>query len=124
VAESEIRVGAVTTISLRRLKGDSGSDVSLAPTQAAVKRILPTSFTRPKYEHRRRGRAWRHGCDSQREGGDDERTVRDEVMLDSLSPEDLVRFIAEAKVTAHSNTRTSSDLRIGRRLRTSRFFTR
>ncbi len=95
-----IRLGAGTMISLRRLKTEARGDMSIAPNQALVKRMLPEELLRDK-KYDIGGMIAQGGMGailSAREVTID-RTVAMKVMLDSLSSVDHVRFIAEAKVT-------------------------
>ena len=95
-----IRLGVGTMISLRRLKSEVRSDMSIAPNQALVKRMLPEELLREK-KYDIGGMIAQGGMGailSAREVTIG-RTVAMKVMLDSISSGDHVRFIEEAKVT-------------------------
>src|SRR5207302_507517 len=76
-------------------------DVSLAPQTAAVKRLLPEEFLRDK-KYDIGGVIAQGGMGAILDAKETvtERTVAMKVMLDGSSPDDLTRFVAEAKVTA------------------------
>lgn len=94
----KIQVGSVS-IELRRLKTVS-PDVSLAPSAAVRREILPEEFLREKrYEIDGVVAEGGMGAILAAKEATIERTVAMKVMLDASSPDDLVRFVAEAKVT-------------------------
>ncbi len=95
----KIQVGAAT-IELHRVKAASSSDHSLTPQTAAVRKILPEEFLRErKYDIGGVVAQGGMGAILNAREATIERTVAMKVMLDSSSPADLGRFIAEAKVT-------------------------
>ena len=96
----KIQVGAAT-VELRRVKSVPPPDVSLAPSQAAVQRLLPEESLRDK-KYAIGGVIAQGGMGAILDAKDSatERTVAMKVMLDGSSPDDLTRFVAEAKVTA------------------------
>jgi eukaryotic-like serine/threonine-protein kinase len=96
----KIQVGAAT-VELRRVKTVPPPDVSLAPAQAAVQRLLPEELLRDK-KYAIGGVIAQGGMGAILDAKDSatERTVAMKVMLDGSSPDDLTRFVAEAKVTA------------------------
>ena len=76
-------------------------DVSLAPQTAAVRRLLPEEFLRDKkYDIGQIVAQGGMGAILDAKDATTERRVAMKVMLDSSSPGDLTRFVAEAKVTA------------------------
>ena len=96
----KIQVGAAT-LELRRVKAATSSDYSLAPQTAAVRSMLPEEFLREKKYHI--GGVVAQGgmgaiLDAKEATTD--RTVAMKVMLDGSSPDDLARFVSEARVTA------------------------
>jgi len=96
----KIQIGAAT-VTLRRLKTPEEPGETLAPDTAAIRRLLPPEFLREaKYEIG--GVVARGGMGAILDAREatTERTVAMKVMLDSNSPDDLARFVAEAKVTA------------------------
>jgi serine/threonine protein kinase/WD40 repeat protein len=96
----KIQVGAAT-IELRRLKTDSSPDHTLAPQTAALRTMLPEEFLRDK-KYAIGGVVAQGGMGAILDAREatTERTVAMKVMLDGSSPEDLTRFVSEAKVTA------------------------
>jgi len=81
-------------------EGLEDPDVSLAPATATVRRALPENCLREKSTRLEvwcNKAAWSDSrCHVQ---VTIERTVAIEVMLDGDSPDDLLRFIAEARIT-------------------------
>ena len=96
----KIQVGSAT-VELRRIKTVPALDVSLAPSTATVKRLLPEEFLREK-RYDIGGVVAQGGMGAILDARETttERTVAMKVMLDGSSPDDLTRFVAEAKVTA------------------------
>ena len=96
----KIQVG-MATIELRRVKTASSSDHSLAPQTAAVRSMLPEEFLREK-KYIIGGVVAQGGMGAilDAQEATTERTVAMKVMLDGSSPDDLARFVSEAKVTA------------------------
>ena len=95
----KIQVGTAT-IELRRLKAEV-SDMSLAPTQALVKRVLPEEFLREKkYGIGKVVAKGGMGAILNAREATAEYTVAMKVMLDSNDADGLSRFLNEAKVTA------------------------
>jgi len=96
----KIQIGAAT-LETRRLKTAQSPDVSLAPSTAAVQRLLPEELLREKKYHIGRVVA-QGGMGAILDARDDatQRGVAMKVMLDGSSPDDLARFVAEARVTA------------------------
>src|SRR5471030_220691 len=75
-------------------------DATLAPSTAAVKRLLPEEFLREKkYDIGGVVAQGGMGAILNAKEVNIERVVAMKVMLDSSSPDDLTRFVAEAKVT-------------------------
>ncbi|MEO6752767.1 MAG: FHA domain-containing serine/threonine-protein kinase, partial [Chthoniobacteraceae bacterium] len=94
----KIQVGTAT-IELRRLKVEV-SDLSLAPAQAMVKRMLPEEFLREKkYDIGKVVAQGGMGAILNAKDATLERTVAMKVMLDSNDADGLARFLNEAKVT-------------------------
>ncbi len=95
----KIKVGSAT-VELRRLKGGVSPDESLAPQTAAVRQMLPDEFLREK-KYEIGGMVARGGMGAILDAKEAtiERKVAMKVMLDGSSQEDLVRFVAEAKIT-------------------------
>ena len=95
----KIQVGTAT-IELRRLKGEV-SDLSLAPSAAMVKRVLPEEFLREK-KYDIGGVVAQGGMGAILNAKDAtiERTVAMKVMLDTNDADGLARFLNEAKITA------------------------
>jgi serine/threonine protein kinase len=96
----KIQVGSAT-IELRRLKTAPPPDVSLAPAQAAVQRLLPEDLLREKkYDIGKVVAQGGMGAILDAQDAATQRSVAMKVMLDGSSPDDLSRFVAEARVTA------------------------
>ncbi len=94
----KIQVGTAT-IELRRLKHEV-SDMSLAPSAAMVKRVLPEEFLREKkYDIGKVVAQGGMGAILNARDATIERTVAMKVMLDSNDADGLARFLNEAKVT-------------------------
>jgi serine/threonine protein kinase len=96
----KIRVGAAT-VSLRRLQGEAPTDMSLAPAQQTIRRMLPPELLREK-KYDIGGVFARGGMGSildAREAAT-ERAIAMKVMLDTNDAGAVTRFIVEAKVTA------------------------
>ncbi len=95
----KIQVGAAT-IELRRVKTAPSIDTSLAPSTAAVQRLLPEELLRDrKYDIGGVIAQGGMGAILDAREAAIQRGVAMKVMLDGSSPGDLVRFIAEARVT-------------------------
>jgi serine/threonine protein kinase len=95
----KIQVGAAT-VELRRIKTVPPPDVSLAPSTAAVKQLLPEEFLHEKkYDIGGVVAQGGMGAILNAREANIERMVAMKVMLDGSSPDDLSRFVAEAKVT-------------------------
>ena len=103
------------SIDLRRLKVEV-SDMSLAPTQAVVKRVLPEEFLREKkYGIGKVIAQDGMGAIINAKDAAIEHTVAMQVMLDSNSSDDLVLFLNEAKVTGqleHSSIAPVNELSV------------
>ncbi len=96
----KIQIG-VATVELRRLKAISSPDVTLAPQAATVQRLLPDEALREKkYAIGQVVAQGGMGAILDARDAATDRHVAMKVMLDGSSPDDLTRFIAEAKVTA------------------------
>lgn len=96
----KIQIGAAT-VELRRIKAVPEPDVSLAPTTETVRRVLPTEFLHEKkYDIGGVVAQGGMGAILNAKEATTERTVAMKVMLHAPSPEDMVRFISEAKLTA------------------------
>jgi len=96
----KIQVGAAT-IELHRIKTVPPPDESLAPTTAAIQRLLPEEFLKDKkYDIGKVVAQGGMGAILDAKDATTERRVAMKVMLDGSSPDDLIRFVAEAKVTA------------------------
>ena len=94
----KIQIGAAT-IELRRLAVEV-SDLSLAPGAAMVRRVLPEEFLRgKKYDIGGVVAQGGMGAILDAKEATIERKVAMKVMLDGSPPDDLARFIAEAKIT-------------------------
>ena len=94
----KILVGAAT-IELRRLKVEV-SDMSLAPSAAVVRRVLPEAFLREKkYDIGKVVARGGMGAILDAKEAAIERTVAMKVMLDTHDPDALLRFLNEAKIT-------------------------
>ncbi len=94
-----IQIGS-TTVELRRQKTLPLPDVSLAPSVAITHAILPEELLRGrKYDITGVVAQGGMGAILNAKEGTIERSVAMKVMLDGSSPDDLVRFIAEARVT-------------------------
>ena len=95
----KIQIGAAT-IELRRIKSLPLPDVSLAPSAAAVQRLLPEVLLRDKkYDIGKVVAQGGMGAILDAREATIERRVAMKVMLDSSNPDDLARFVAEAKIT-------------------------
>ncbi len=95
----KIQVGTAT-IELRRLKVEV-SDMSLAPSAAMVRRVLPEEFLREKkYDIGKVVAQGGMGAILNAREATTERTVAMKVMLDSNDADGLARFLNEAKITA------------------------
>ena len=96
----KIKIGAAT-IEVRRLKAVPSPDVSLAPQTAAVQRLLPEELLREKkYDIGKVVAQGGMGAILDVRDAATQRGVAMKVMLDSSSPDDLSRFVAEARITA------------------------
>jgi serine/threonine protein kinase/Leucine-rich repeat (LRR) protein len=96
----KIQIGSAT-VELRRIKSVPPPDGSLAPQTAAMQRLLPEEFLREKkYDIGKVVAQGGMGAILDARDTTTERRVAMKVMLDGSSPDDLTRFIAEAKVTA------------------------
>ena len=96
----KIQIGAAT-IELRRVKTVPAPDVSLAPQTAAVQRLLPEEFLHEKkYDIGKVVAQGGMGAILDVRDAATQRRVAMKVMLDGSSPEDLARFVAEARVTS------------------------
>jgi len=96
----QIQVGAAT-VELRRLRAEPSPEASLAPAQAAVQRLLPDESLRDKkYAIGRIVAQGGMGAILDAHDAATQRSVAMKVMLDGSSPDDLMRFVAEARVTA------------------------
>jgi serine/threonine protein kinase len=95
----KVQLGAAT-LEFRRLKATASPDVSLAPSTAALRAVLPEELLREK-RYAIGGVVAQGGMGAILDAKEAaiERTVAMKVMLDGSSPDDLVRFVAEAKVT-------------------------
>ena len=88
------------TMELHRLKTAPAPDVSLAPSALALRENLPEEFWREKkYDIGGVVAQGGMGAILDAKEATIERTVAMKVMLDGSSPDDLLRFIAGAKVT-------------------------
>ncbi len=95
----KIQIGTAT-IELRRLKVEV-SDMSLAPAQAMVRRMLPEEFLREKrYDIGKVVARGGMGAILDAREATTERTVAMKVMLDTNDAGDIARFLNEAKITA------------------------
>jgi serine/threonine protein kinase len=95
----KIRIGAAT-VTLRRLQGEQPEDMSLAPAQQAVRRMLPAEMLREKkYDIGAVVARGGMGAILDAREAAIERKVAMKVMLDTNDAGDIARFIAEAKVT-------------------------
>jgi len=96
----KIQIGAAT-VELRRIKTALEPDATLASSTAAVKRLLPEELLHEKkYEIGGVVAQGGMGAILDAKESATERVVAMKVMLDGSSPDDLTRFVAEAKVTA------------------------
>ncbi len=98
-AEERIHLGPAT-LEIRLMPGSASPALSLGSKREALRKLLPPEFLRErKYEI---GKVVAQGgmgaILSTRESTID-RTVAMKVMLDGATPEDLLRFISEAKIT-------------------------
>ena len=95
----KIRIGAAS-VTLRRLQGEQPTDMSLAPAQMAIRRMLPAEMLREK-KYDIGGVVARGGMGAILDAREAaiERRVAMKVMLDTNDADDIARFIAEAKVT-------------------------
>jgi len=96
----KIQIG-LATIELRRIKDTSSIEYSLPPQTALVRDVLPEQFLRDK-KYDIGGVVAQGGMGAILEAREETtgRTVAMKVMLHSDSPEDVLRFVAEAQVTA------------------------
>jgi len=95
----KIQIGSAT-MELHRIKSVPPPDVSLAPQTAAMQRLLPEEFLREKkYDIGKVVAQGGMGAILDAREATIERRVAMKVMLDGSSPDDLTRFIAEAKIT-------------------------
>ncbi len=95
----KIQIGAAT-VELRRLKTATLPDTTIAPQTATVQRLLPDEFLREKkYDIGRVVAQGGMGAILDAREATIERRVAMKVMLAGSSPDDLSRFIAEAKIT-------------------------
>ena len=95
----KIRIGAAT-ITLRRLQGEQPTDMSLAPAQQAIRRMLPAEILREKkYDIGTVVARGGMGAILDAREAAIERKVAMKVMLDTNDAGDIARFVAEAKVT-------------------------
>jgi serine/threonine protein kinase/Leucine-rich repeat (LRR) protein len=95
----KIQIGAAI-VEVRRSKTVASSDVSLDPQTAAVQRLLPDELLREKkYDIGKVVARGGMGAILDAKEAAIERRVAMKVMLDGSSPDDLVRFVAEAKIT-------------------------
>ena len=96
----KIEIGPAT-IELRRLKDASSADFSLPPQSAIVRKALPEHFLHDKkYDIGGVVAQGGMGAILDAREATTGRTVAMKVMLQSDSPDDVLRFVAEAKVTA------------------------
>ena len=95
----KIRVGTAT-VTLRRLQGEAPTDMSLAPAQRTIRRMLPAELLREK-KYDIGAVVARGGMGSILDAREAaiERRVAMKVMLDTNDADAVSRFIAEAKVT-------------------------
>jgi serine/threonine protein kinase/Leucine-rich repeat (LRR) protein len=94
-----IQVGAAT-IELHRLKVVPLPDITLAPQTVAMQRLLPEEFLRErKYDIGKVVARGGMGAILDAREAAIERRVAMKVMLDASSPDDLIRFVAEARIT-------------------------
>jgi len=95
----KIQIGAAT-LELRRVKASLPADVSLAPQTAAVQRLLPEELLREKkYDIGQVVAQGGMGAILDARETTIERRVAMKVMLNGSNPDDLTRFVAEAKIT-------------------------
>jgi serine/threonine protein kinase/tetratricopeptide (TPR) repeat protein len=95
----KIQIGSAT-VELHRIKSIPPPDVSLAPQTMAMQRLLPEEFLREKkYDIGKVVAQGGMGAILDARESTIERRVAMKVMLDGSSPDDLTRFIAEAKIT-------------------------
>ena len=95
----KIQIGTAT-IELRRLRHEA-TDMSLAPAQAMVRRVLPEEFLREKkYDIGKVIAQGGMGAILDAREATTERTIAMKVMLDTADADALVRFLNEAKITA------------------------
>jgi len=96
----KIQIGAAT-VELRRLKTALEPEATLASSTASVQRLLPEEFLHEK-KYEIGGVVAQGGMGAILDAKEmvTERVVAMKVMLDRSSPDDLTRFVAEAKVTA------------------------
>src|ERR1700733_12452851 len=95
----KIQIGSAR-VEIRRIKTVPPPDVSLAPQTAAVQRLLPEDFLREKkYDIGKVVAQGGMGAILDAREAAIERRVAMKVMLDGSSPDDLTRFVAEAKIT-------------------------
>ena len=95
----KIQIGG-STIELRRVKGATSGPEAVAPPTSAVRKVLPEEFLREKkYDIGGVIAQGGMGAILNAKEATIERTVAMKVMLDTTAPENLLRFIAEAKIT-------------------------
>lgn len=96
----KVQLGSVM-LEARRLKAPSDSAQTLSPQEETVRRILPDEFLREKkYDIGGLVAQGGMGAILDAREATTERTVAMKVMLHAPSADDVMRFIAEAKVTA------------------------
>ena len=96
----KVQVGTAT-VSLRRKKSAAEPDTTMAPATEALRRLLPEEFLRgQKYDIGGVVAQGGMGAILDAREATTGRTVAMKVMLDGSSPDDLSRFIGEARATA------------------------
>ncbi len=97
----KIQLGPAT-VTLRRQKATADDGQSLAPQTATVRQLLPEKFLREsKYDIGAVVAQGGMGAILDARETTIERKVAMKVMLDASSPDDITRFVAEARVTGH-----------------------
>ncbi len=100
VPGQRVEVGSAI-IELRRLDALLDTDMTLPPSEAVMRRLLPEEFAgKQRYEIGKRVAQGGMGAIIDAREITTERRVAMKVMLDPTQADDLVRFVAEAKVTA------------------------
>jgi serine/threonine protein kinase len=95
----KIRIGTAT-IELRRLQGEAPTDMSLAPAQMAIRRMLPSEMLREKkYDIGSVVARGGMGAILDAREAAIKRKVAMKVMLDTNDADDILRFVTEAQVT-------------------------